>query len=295
VKINFNPALTVDKDRTLLFLHIPKTGGMTLDSIIERQYPARNVFSIGGDRPDVSIRYFQDLPENERARVRCLEGHMHFGLHKDIPGPCVYITMLRHPVDRVISHYHHALRHPKHYLHQDVVNKKMSIEDYVKHANTWELSNGQARLLGGVTSDPLPSNFGERIGENLNKHFAAVGLMERFDESLLLFKELLGWKNIYYIKENVSAERTQKKEIPAQTVKVIEEANQLDLELYRDAAAAFDEMIRRYGITPERLAEFRSRNRLQSTVLRVKALRLMKSIEKKFSSGSPLHGGQVPK
>jgi len=293
--LHFNPALTEDRHKTLLFLHIPKTGGMTLDRIIERQYPVRNVFSIEGDRVEESIRYFQGLPENERAKVRCLIGHMAFGLHNDVPGPSVYITMLRRPVDRVISHYHHALRHPKHYLHQEVVNKKMSLEDYVKHAPTWELTNGQARLLSGVTSDPLPSGIGETIGENISKHFAAVGLLERFDESLLLFKELLGWKNIYYIKVNVSSERAQKQEIPRQTAKVIEEANQIDLVLYRDAEAAFDEMLKRYGITPARLAEFRSRNRLPGTLLRVKASRLMKSIEKKFAPKSPLHGGGMTK
>lgn len=41
----------------------------------------------------------------------------------------------------------------------------------------------------------------------IGKHFV-IGILERFDESLLLFAENLGWtKPIYYLKKNVTKHR----------------------------------------------------------------------------------------
>lgn len=42
-------------DRTLIFLHIPKTGGRTLATVLRRQYGPSRVFEAYSHPPDIRI------------------------------------------------------------------------------------------------------------------------------------------------------------------------------------------------------------------------------------------------
>ena len=64
-------------------------------------------------------------------------------------GKSKYITFLRDPVERLISHYHYVLRRPKHYLYEQVVKDGLSLSDYVTSDISPELSNHQVRMISG--------------------------------------------------------------------------------------------------------------------------------------------------
>ncbi len=53
-----------------------------------------------------SITQLKNMPEEKRNKIRCLKGHMPFGLHKYLLNSSVYLTVLREPIERVISHYY---------------------------------------------------------------------------------------------------------------------------------------------------------------------------------------------
>lgn len=253
--------------KALIFLHIPKAAGVTLGTIIERQFPHKAIFTIDGANVQKSINEFRNLPERERQEIKCLKGHMPFGLHNYLPRSATYITLLRHPVDRIISHYYYVLRIPNHYLHNELTSKKMSLSDYVSSGISPELMNAQTRLISGVEkvdsvtgNEPVSADVLEIAKRNLRDCFAAFGLSEMFDESLVLFKGLLGWRNIFYAKQNVTRNRSSKQEIPRKTIKIIENYNKLDLELYKFAKQTFQELIRKQG--PSFKGELRTFQRL---------------------------------
>lgn len=244
----------VGEERTLIFIHIPKAAGTTLHRIIERQYPRNTIYTINGANVQKSIQEFKNLSEIERQKIRCLKGHMPFGLHKYLPRPAAYITLLRNPVDRIISHYYYVLRTPSHYLYNVVTSENMSLSDYVSSGISPELTNGQTRLISGVErvdsitgDEPVSADILEIAKRNLQDYFIVGGLSERFDESLILFKSLLRWRNIFYIKQNVTRSRPSKREIPRKTMEVIEKHNKLDMELYEFAKQMFEEQIREQG------------------------------------------------
>jgi ribosomal protein L22 len=83
------------KNKTVIFLHIPKTAGTTLHSIIERQYPSSVVHTIDGRRVHQSIAQLKDMSEEKRSKIKCLKGHIPFGLHEYLPGSSAYITFKR--------------------------------------------------------------------------------------------------------------------------------------------------------------------------------------------------------
>jgi len=38
-----------------------------------------------------------------------ISGHLYFGIHREIPRPTAYFTMLRDRVDRILSNYYYVL------------------------------------------------------------------------------------------------------------------------------------------------------------------------------------------
>ncbi|MDH3379062.1 MAG: hypothetical protein OEQ39_19230, partial [Gammaproteobacteria bacterium] len=53
----------------LLFLHIPKTGGMTLRAIVARQYAARSTYIIDNSVNESIIR-FRTMRAADRAHIQ---------------------------------------------------------------------------------------------------------------------------------------------------------------------------------------------------------------------------------
>src|SRR4030095_15973884 len=124
-------------------------------------------------------------------------GHLYFGAHAFLSQPCTYLTMLRDPVDRVISHYNYVRHQPSHYLYHEAC--RMSLRDYVEFCGRQEPNNDQTRLLAGERNVP---NFGQCSEEMLNiakrnlaDHFAVVGLTEEFDRSLIIMKRVFKWRD----------------------------------------------------------------------------------------------------
>ncbi|MDQ6632935.1 MAG: sulfotransferase family 2 domain-containing protein [Verrucomicrobiota bacterium] len=231
-----------DSDKTLIFLHIPKAGGSTLTRIIAQNYPGESRFLIVPDS-EFSPENFRKFPDEQKRKYRAVTGHCVFGIHKYIPQPTTYITMLRDPVARVISNFHHVRRTPEHPLHQKVNSAKMTLEDYVTSGINPQLDNGQVRQLSGVE---ISSEFGNctsemltEAQENLVQFFSVTALMEKFDESLILLQQSFGWKNISYQKLNVSPTSPPEAMSP-ESLKKIKECNLFDIELYRFAAQRFE-------------------------------------------------------
>ncbi len=226
-----------DPNATVILLHIPKTAGTTLAIVLRNWYGARVTRSVGGG-PEARQR-FARLPAGERGEVRLCIGHQDFGMHEHIPRASTYVTILRDPVARVVSHYHHVFSEPTHYLHSEVVLQRMTLERYVRNPfPTDELDNGQTRMLAdfdlsrSVPIGTQPRELLESALRNLDRHFCAVGLTELFDESMVLMADALGWDTIPpYLPTRVSG-RGKSEPIPGGIREEILARNALDVELY---------------------------------------------------------------
>ncbi len=281
--MNKHPAESNDvKERALLFLHIPKAGGTTLHTVIERQFRPEITYSINGMTPSRSIKELGELPPERREKIRLVKGHMPYGLHKFLNVPATYITMLRDPVDRVVSHYYFVRRSPGVGHHEEVTRARMTLEDFVRERASIRATNDQTRLISGVekvnakllSGGTLPNEEGSTdilltARKNLEEHFTLAGLSERFDESLLLLKHLLGWKNVYYVKQNVTKGRPAKQQVGREAIQLIEKHNELDMALYEYARQRFDEAVKERGAEfKSELRSFQRNNRLYGTAWR---------------------------
>ena len=231
----------MENKRVPIFSHIPKTAGTTLRTIINQQYPRAVIYTLR-DEID-SIALFRKLPQHNRAKIRVLQGHKPFGIHEYLQVPVDYITMLRQPVDRVISFYCWILRSPGNDLYEKV--RSMSLGDFAD-SRLPQVVNQQIEFVSGLSNNSTAEalNVAKR---NLALHFTAFGIAEHFDESLLLFKRLLGWGNIYYASQHVAKNRPAKREIPSATIKLIEKHNFFDMELYEFAKHRLEDVIKKQG------------------------------------------------
>jgi hypothetical protein len=226
-----------------LFLHLPKTAGSTLRRIIEWQYGADAVWTIG-EPTSAAIDQLVQLPRRRLDAIRAVVGHFPFGLHNLLPWPVAYVTLVREPVDRIVSHYYYAERTSASKLSAEVKATGRSLRRYVEEAPSGRyFNNGQTRLLGSDDvrhAAPADRTTLARATERLLSSFAIVGLTDRFDKSLALISRYFGWRDTGpNRRENIGRNRTSLSDIPADDLQSIAAHNVLDTELYVVARQRF--------------------------------------------------------
>jgi hypothetical protein len=272
--VSTNPARQQPSVRpVVIFLHIGKTAGTTIRQILRKQYTPDDTLLIRSrplrgegeaDRPtrEATIGYFASLSEAERGRPSLILGHTIYGLHTSIPRPATYFTLLRDPVGLTISQYNYVARNPNHPLHGAASYR--TLEAYVTSGVTLESDNSQTRAIAGDTATPFRGCTDAMLAtakSNIEKDFSVVGLVERFDESLMLLRDAFGWSDPLYVRANVTA---KKEPVTDAARALIREQNRLDIELHAWTAARFDRAIAESPGFAEDLERFRRKNKRYS-------------------------------
>lgn len=242
-------------NRALIFLHIPKTAGTTLNRIIEWQYNPLSIFTMDPYRIRATPERLKELSEGRRRRLRMVRGHFYYGIHEFLPQGATYITMLREPVARFLSAYYFLQRRPLHPMHRKVKSEKIGVEDFIRL--TPHRQNLQCSLIAGIKSNgKCEEQTLEIAKENLAKTFSVVGLSERFEESLMLMAATFDWKVPFYENRKVSKTRPQ---VGSTAIDLIKEHNRLDLDLYEFGRKLFEaSLAKKEEAVREGLAAFRT-------------------------------------
>ena len=220
-------------NQVVIFVHIPKTGGTTLNKILINNYREYcNIYTSGANKI---------LENTSAARIDQLEllsGHFPFGLDQYFAKPCSYITLLREPVERIISHYYYVINSPANYLYQEIKSKKIGLAEYAKGYLSAELNNHQTRLISGMQPYPgqpaqVTAKDLKKAKRNIKESFAVAGITEMFPQSLFLMKKRYQWEKVSYQSENVNRNRPTQEEISPDIIKTIQNNNEFDLKLYQ--------------------------------------------------------------
>lgn len=233
---------------TLIFLHLPKAAGTTLKSIIRRQYDPDNTFVVddvvidaygetGWKSIPARVRWerarstFDALPESKKWEINAVMGHMWFGWHEITPRPCVYVTILREPIERTISHYRYIRRMPDHPLSERIRKEGVSLHDFVEMRLARRFENVQTKFLTG-DFDPDEKAVDKALS-NLDAYFSVAGTLSTFDVDLLRIADKMGWSSLpVYQRRNTAPSQTRVNEVDPATLSLIEEHNALDLRVF---------------------------------------------------------------
>jgi hypothetical protein len=242
----------MNKQPLLLHMHIPKTGGSTLNHYIYDQMHDAESRKQGGGYLHAGVYYYprgffkasRPGATSEIARVlsrddlRAVVGHFTFGVHNYVRKPWTYVTMLRHPVDRVVSLYYHLKCEGK---------LAISLDEFVEEPPFSEVDNDQTRRISGMeppigecTADML-----DQAIQNLRNHFRVVGVTDRFDEVLAALKLEFNWcRDFVYYLTNTNPARPKTASIPHALQDKVLARNEFDLRLYEFANECLEEKVR---------------------------------------------------
>jgi hypothetical protein len=260
-------------DGLIAFVHIPKTAGTALNSMLARQYSPDEVHEVMMrgmswvvprpvlvPRPLISFSKLRRLKAalRDRRRVHLVRGHFDLSIMDVLPSDARFFTMLRDPVERAISHYYHYRRMTSDPTH--ALAMRSTLSEWVSARGLVEMDNGQTRRLAGEMDLPCgrvtPRTL-DRAKSNLAERFAVVGLTERFDESLVLLQRAFGWPRHGFPARNVGDNRPPRAALGGETLRAIEECNRFDLDLYRFASELFHKAVSGIDM-PGELAQLRA-------------------------------------
>lgn len=202
------------------FEHIPKTGGLSIGSAL-KEYYGNNLFPL--------VKYGNNqIPKG----IEIVQGHRARESMRSDAG-VKFFTFVRHPVPLVKSHFEYISRamSTKHFWRIRILRK--SLDYYLENKLFKDFDNGMIRRIGMVDF-PFGScnrDLLENALEKLEKDYAFIGLLERFNESLFGLSQTLKWSQLpVYQKMNIGIHKIG---LYGNNIdNKIAEINKFDIELY---------------------------------------------------------------
>lgn len=228
------------------FLHIHKTGGSTLQGILNRNFHKQEILDIPRIK---STHIYRDINPELLKGLKMVKGHFLFGIHQLHSGiEAKYITMLREPEIRLVSLYHHLLRVPGLPLHDEIKNRHLSLADFLNEGLMDIADNGMTRFIAGENPSFGMCNEAlfEKAKANLDSFFF-VGINEKYEESVLLLGKKMNIRFPYYAKANVNKKRSPLSELDHETRLLVDRYSFWDRKLYDYALERFSKELSMYS------------------------------------------------
>lgn len=206
----------------LAYTHIPKTAGSTLTEILIKQYGSKLISIVPRNG---KIYTYSNLKDDLKIykNPSCIAGHnlKPFVDFKEFNDRMQWFTFLRDPVKTFISLYIHQFtgQNPKY---------KLEFSDWMTRFNR------KNRMVNWIAGE----NNLEKAKEIIQTKIEFIGITEKFDESLILFKEKFNIRSISYVSKMKTQDPALKNQIMNNITRFQDQImsnNDLDIELYQYA------------------------------------------------------------
>jgi Sulfotransferase family len=218
-------------------IHIPKTAGTTLGSVLDRVYRKRVLMDypdhVATGIPDPMIAANADFV---KGYFKGIHGHFNVQRHLQVFASAKFIATLRHPVNRVISQYLHEMNDDgADSAFHDAITAGMDVVDFACQDG---VGDAMTRFLAGLAlKDYDLLLMSDRLGESLHVLNYVVGNLD--------IPQYFGSPPVLPV-QNRGAARARTITFDASTRKAIFDKIGVDIDTYRQAEALFAAKIRRH-------------------------------------------------
>lgn len=231
---------------TPIFVHVPKTAGSSIRTLITANYSPDQLLNLYGSFPEIFSACRERI--GKLAGIKLVQGHTPYGTHYYLGARAPsYFCFLREPVARTLSDIIYAQRSPGHGFHRVFADPDLTLGQRIEQAQKiLYYRNNMTHFVSGnfYLSEITSAEYGRAV-DNL-WHSAFVGVTEQFEESLLIMARRLGWRQVVPQVSNV----TPKTEHPTPTeedLALCRSFLRFDLSLYEVALDIFRRDCLGYG------------------------------------------------
>lgn len=211
----------------LAFTHIPKTAGTTLNAVLEDAFPGRALFHLQRLSSD-------DLRGRLADRsLHAYGGHLNYlclsAAFSGTGRQPLYITVLRDPIERILSAYSYARETDQARRWHDLASRH-DINGFIAamaESHRHFLVGKQCRFVGAVERADAEEAF-----ESLRQNYAAVGLQSDLEGFLRRLESRLGFRLPRSAPRNRSATRVTPDALSKKSRRILERTTREDRKLY---------------------------------------------------------------
>lgn len=225
-------------EKLIVSIHIPKTAGTTLAEVFSRTLHRRIIFDYDGyDNACEATNLIKDNSKFIEDYFRVLHGHFYAEKYLSVFPEAFFISVLRHPVDRVISQYMHEYNEDSEdaIYHSAIKEGRMDIIEFSEqpgigdamycHLKGRDIDKYDLLLLSEDFSRSLAVFSASIVDLKLGSHFGLPYKLPKMNEGLA--------------RENrLQFDEKTRQEIFARTY--------IDNQVYSRGASLFDEKVRKY-------------------------------------------------
>lgn len=234
------------------FLHIPRTGGTTVDSVLLRAFKDNEVIRVYS-KNEYALHREHTLSELEN--IKLITGHL---LLESVSPPKIYgipvraFTFLREPVARLYSEYSFLRTWKENHLFKYLNENKITFSEYLMSKESFLFYRGKnfmTRCLSGESfgDEACPHAALEKAKKNLENSFEFFGIQERFLESMLLLGDKIGIQDLLHLRRNAIKANKFGSKISLEEKKLALSLNEADSKLYAYAFDLFERRIHELG------------------------------------------------
>ncbi|KAH7973557.1 hypothetical protein HPB49_002376 [Dermacentor silvarum] len=259
-----SPPVRREPQRDVFFLKTHKTAGSSVLNLLLRRAESEGLnLALPRDVEKHIMGYPQTFSPHQHLlnysqcglRPNLMALHMRYnetGVKEVMPPNTVYVTIMRRPTDLFASLYYYFMFDNIYDASLTAFLREPFFVQTVRNARLHEsLGFNQMAFDLGVDGDDMVARGSDdevsRFVQSVDRGFHLVMIAERFTESLVLLRELLGWQldDMVTFKHNV---RVRRYPPPAEdAVRILETANRVDEALYRHFAAKLDRQVEAFG------------------------------------------------
>jgi hypothetical protein len=245
-------ARTTNQYKRLCFLHIPKTAGTSISSILSGWHPDELIFQ-GGNNLD-----YDKYSKEEISEYQLYKGHIQLEYAKaNLPCDTSFVTLLRDPIERAISLYYFWQGYSDEYLEDPNVDeldkigpemaKSMGIIEFFSRDDLHllilrEIRNGQLSYFVTVDDNLTDKQNSQRTIQNVRenmKYISVIGVQSQLPFFVYELRKYLGVSKPVTLPHINASKRNEcfswlSNEERQKLSAIISENNQAEIEVYSE-------------------------------------------------------------